>query len=216
MASPTSVEALEQDVVHLLHTKRYDPSILPRLELFINYQVQNNFYDPDANLAVLKLYQFHPSKYNAQVVSKILIKALMSLPSTHFLCALYLIPERKQVDEPIPVISRLAALLESGKFRQFWAESGACRDLLESVPGSLAAVRDFMLDVMARTYRTVDLSTLVDVLDMDGSHVTELVSSRGWTISDGIVTVPGNEENQSRPPSMEEHLSFKQVASKML
>lgn len=216
MAERAAASDLEQEVMQLLQTRRYDPSILPRLEEFVNYQVAQGFCDPDVNLAVLKLYQFYPDKYNAPTVSKILIKALMNLPSTDFLCSLYLIPERRQVDEPIPVISRLAGLLETGRFTEFWAASGACTDLLASIPGSLNAVREFMIEVVARTYKTIDVSKLGEILSLDEKGVMELLQTKGWVERAGVVTCPGNEENQPRPPMMDEHLSFKQVASKML
>lgn len=216
MAEPSPSPDLESEVMQLLQTRRYDPSILPRLEEFVNYQVTHGFCDPDINLAVLKLYQFYPDKYNPSTVSKILIKALMNLPSTDFLCSLYLIPERRQVDEPIPVISRLARLLETGRFNDFWTASGSCADLLTSVPGSLGAVREFMIDVIARTYKTIDLSTLAHVLNLDQGPVLQIVQTKGWAHADGLVTCPNNEENQPRPPTTDEHLSFKQVASKML
>lgn len=216
MADPGPGEELENEVMGLLQNRRYDPEILPRLEEFVSYQVSHRFCDPDVNMAVLKLYQFFPDKYNASVVSKILIKALMNMPSTDFLCSLYLIPERRQVDEPIPVISRLAGLLETGRFVDFWEASGACADLLASVPGFLDSVRDFMVEVVGRTYRTIDVSTLGQVLNLEEAQVLEVVQTKGWTEAKGVITCPSNEENQPRPPMMDEHLSFKQVASKML
>ncbi|CAN8073038.1 unnamed protein product [Agarophyton chilense] len=209
-------ETLEEEINRLLQTKRYDPLILPRLEQFVDYQLSTGFCDSDANLATLKLYQFYPAKYNSAIAAKILIKALMSLPATDFLACLYLIPERCQVDEPIPVITQLADLLERGHFHQFWAASGACRDLLDSVPGSFAAVREFMTDVVSRTYHTIHVSALAQILHLQPHQVLDHVASRAWTVADDIITIPPNEDNQPRPPSMDEQLSFKQVASNML
>lgn len=216
MVEQSVAEDLEKEVMQLLQTRRYDPSTLPRLEEYVDYQVSAGFCDSDVNQAVLKLYQFYPDRYNAATVSKILIKALMSLPSTDFLGSLYLIPERRQVNEPIPVISQLASLLETGRFKDFWDASGSCADLLASVPGSLVAVREFMISVIARTYHTIDSSTLGQILNLDKAGVSEIVQAHNWHEADGIVTCPDNEENQPRPPTLDEHLSFKQVASKML
>lgn len=209
---------LESEVLTLLQTRRYDPEILPTLEAYVDHQVAAgaSHVDPDSNLAVLKLYQFYPERYRVQTVSKILIKALMTLPSTDFLCALYLVPERRQVDEPIPVISRLAELLQTGCFREFWEASGACRKLLESVPGSLEAVRKFMSSVIERTYRVIDLHTLGTLLDLQGSELKEAIKLVGWTEADGIVTIPANDENQPMPPSIDEQLTFQKVAATML
>jgi translation initiation factor 3 subunit K len=207
---------LENEVIGLLQTRRYDPDILPRLEEYVAYQVVAQRCDAETNLAVLKLYQFYPTTYHAPTVAKILIKALMTLPSTDFLCALYLIPERKQVDEPIPVITHLASLLETGRFREFWEASGSCADLLASVPGAIDAVRAFMVAVVSRSYRTIDKAVLADLLSLSGPDLDAVVMGNGWTEADGVVSVPANEENQPKPPSVDEQLSFRQVAARML
>lgn len=216
MADDASGENLESEVMELLQTRRYDPSILPKLEEFVDYQVSHRFCDAGANLAVLKLYQFYPEKYNPSTVSKILIKALMNLPTTDFLCALYLIPDRKQVDEPIPVITQLQGLLETGRFKDFWEASGTCADLLASVPGSIDAVRDFMIGVIGRTYKSIDKTTLRELLNLDDGSVDDVIRNHNWQESDGVIDLPSNEENQPRPPIVDEQLSFRQVASRML
>lgn len=78
----------------LLLKQRYNPDILPQLEAYVAAQCAQSTYDLDCNLAVLKLYQFHPDTTNVAVVSKILLKAMMSLPSTDYITCTYLIPER--------------------------------------------------------------------------------------------------------------------------
>lgn len=207
---------LESEVMMLLQNRRYDPNILPRLEEFVNYQVEKRFCDSGANLAVLKLYQFYPTQYNPTIVAKILIKALMSLPSTDFLCALYLIPERKQVDEPIPVIMRLQELLETGKFQTFWEESGSCIQLLESVPGAIDAIREFMVAVIARSYKSIDKKVLVLLLKLDDNGLRKVMDKEGWKEVNGVVVLPENAENQPKPPVHEEQLTFRQVAEQLL
>jgi translation initiation factor 3 subunit K len=210
--------SLENEVIGLLQTRRYDPEILPRLEAYVDHQVAGGraLNDADSNLAVLKLYQFYPAHYRAETVAKILIKALMTLPSTDFLCALYLVPDRRQVDEPIPVIAKLAELLETGCFKEFWEAAGSCRDLLESVPGSLEAVREFMAGVVARMYRRVDVAVLSELFELDEAGVREVCAQNQWEVVDGVVQIPANDENQPKPPTGDESLSFAQVAAKML
>jgi len=39
---------------------RYNPENLKKLERYVQVQCQENVYDLEANLAVLKLYQFNP------------------------------------------------------------------------------------------------------------------------------------------------------------
>lgn len=211
--------SLEEEVGALLQTQRYDPVILPKLEAYVDHQVTSGrgHCDSDANLAVLKLYQFYPTRYRPDTVSKILIKALTTLPSTDFLTALYLVPDHHQVNEPLPVIAKLADLLETGAFVEFWEAAGMCRTLLESVPGSLDAIRDFMLSVVRRTYRTIDVAVLRGLLDLPEARVREVCAENTWEVdNDGVVSIPVNEENQPRPPTGDEFLSFAMVAKKML
>ena len=137
---------LAETCTALLSKQRYNPEILPQLEAFVAEQCAKNTYDLDCNLAVLKLYQFHPDTTNVSVVSKILLKAMMSLPSTDYITCTYLIPERvvrafsppppcspreiwpaqlgsrcaQQEMELIASIATLASLLEACSFRQFW------------------------------------------------------------------------------------------------
>lgn len=211
-----SARDLEREVITILQNKRYDRNSLPQLEQYVDCQVEQQLNDSETNLAVLKLYQFYPQTYNASVVSKILIKALMNLPSTDFLCALYLIPERRQVDEPVPIISRLASLLETGCFTQFWSDAGACADLLASVPGSLDSIREFILSVVARTYHTIDLPVLAEIINLEEEDAIDLVTTKGWTVSGSIVTCPRSDDNHPAPRTADEQLSFRQVASKIL
>lgn len=210
--------SLEEEVSGLLQSSRYNPDILPRLEAYVDHQLTSGraHVDSDANIAVLKLYQFYPHLYRPDTVSKILIKALTTLPSTDFLTCLYLVPDARQVDEPLPVIAKLADLLETGAFVEFWEAAGACRQLLESVPGSLDAVRHFMLGVVKRTYKTIDVDVLGRLLDLNHDAVARTCQEAGWSIEGAVVVIPANDENQPKAPTGDEFLSFAMVAKKML
>jgi translation initiation factor 3 subunit K len=85
---------MEGEVSKLLQADRYSPEIIPQLEKYVQEQVAAKTYNLEANLALLKLYQFHSDKANVKVISQILIKALMNMPSTDFLLAAYLISEK--------------------------------------------------------------------------------------------------------------------------
>jgi translation initiation factor 3 subunit K len=85
---------MEDQINKLLQADRYSPEIIPQLEKFVQQQVDSKTYHLEANLALLKLYQFHSDKANVQIISRILIKALMNMPSTDFLLAAYLISEK--------------------------------------------------------------------------------------------------------------------------
>ena len=56
-------------------------------------QSRENAYDLEANLAVLKLYQFNPHNYNTDIVAQILLKALTNYPHTDFILCKCLLSE---------------------------------------------------------------------------------------------------------------------------
>lgn len=70
-------------------TKFSEDSIRP-LEEF----ARSKEYSLEANLALLKLYQFFPTRANREVIALILVKALTQLPQNDFLLYSYVIPER--------------------------------------------------------------------------------------------------------------------------
>ena len=67
----------------LTSCSRYNPENLATLEKYVQVQSQENAYDLEANLAVLKLYQFN-QQYNSDITTQILLKALTNLPHTDF------------------------------------------------------------------------------------------------------------------------------------
>ena len=69
-------------------------------------------YDLDANLAVLRHYNFSPEQANITTTAKILILAQMRLPEHDFSQMLHLIPERVQV---WPRTTRALRLLEGAR-----------------------------------------------------------------------------------------------------
>jgi len=136
----------------LLAKQRYNPDILPQLEAYVKAQAANNTYDIDCNLAVLKLYQFHPDSTDVEVISKVLLLALMRLPSTDYISCMYLVPERVEEMELITSITTLGSLLETCSFRQFWTTLAPQREeLIKGVPGFEQAVRDFVCATMRIT-----------------------------------------------------------------
>ena len=68
-------------VEQLVAVNRYNPDILPDLENYVNEQVSSETYSLDANLCLLRLYQFEPERMNTQIVARILVKALTTMPT---------------------------------------------------------------------------------------------------------------------------------------
>merc|ERR1712087_79614 len=189
----------------LLAKQRYNPDILPELEAFVDAQCANASYDLDCNLAVLKLYQFHPDKSNITTVAKILVKALMNLPATDYLLCTYLIPERVQEVELISDVAAIAKLLEKCSFRQVWEAVEPLREqLLSGVAGFDAAIGEFILRTMQITYQSIPASHLEESLNVNNTQLMEILAGRGWPCTDGIVTVTLNDDNIAKPPKVDD------------
>ncbi|CAG2175858.1 unnamed protein product [Oppiella nova] len=98
----------------------YNPDNLDELERYVTRQSQDNYYDLEANLAVLKLYQFNPSQTKKQTVIKILLKALTALPNTDFVLCKCLIDSTLLEEENIALITKdIKKILKSEK-RSEW------------------------------------------------------------------------------------------------
>merc|ERR1712126_25320 len=94
-------ETMRAQVAELLRgIDRYNPEHLTTLEAYVNAQAQEVTYDLEANLTVLKLYQFNPGYYNQFSVGQILFKALTNLPHTDLvMCKCLIEPGRLDGEE---------------------------------------------------------------------------------------------------------------------
>jgi len=171
----------------------------------VNAQCSSGTYDLDCNLAVLKLYQFHPEKNNVDTVAKILVKALMQQPATDYLMCTYLIPERVQETEVVSNIAAVAALLETCAFRQVWPALEPLQSgVLQAVPGFADAIRGFVLDTLQITYQGIPEAHVCASLNLDAAALPALLAERGWSSKDGIVSVPANDDNTAKPRKPDE------------
>ncbi|KAL0660230.1 hypothetical protein Bca4012_080815 [Brassica carinata] len=206
MESPK--EQSSYTVEQLVAVNPFNPEILPDLENYVNEQVTSQTYSLDANLCLLRLYQFEPERMNTHVVARILIKALMAMPTPDFSLCLFLIPERVQMEEQFKALIVLSHYLETGRFQQFWDEAAKNRHFLESVLRKLSkAYASHLLSlsyqklprsVLAEKYLTFDNSLL---LNMDGASLDKFiehqVANNGWIVEKegGSIVLPQNEFN---------------------
>ena len=78
-------------------------SLLTNLAYFI-FQAREKAYDLEANLALLKLYQFNPTYSNLEVVMQILLKSLTNLPHTDFVLCKCLLSQEVLEDPQVNLI----------------------------------------------------------------------------------------------------------------
>lgn len=74
-------------------TTRYNPEIISTLEEYVVFQTEAGYYDFEANLSLLKIYQFRPSTVNKDASVQLLLKALTQLPSTDFVTLKCVLPQ---------------------------------------------------------------------------------------------------------------------------
>lgn len=194
---------------------RYNEDIIPNLEVYVNYQNDNRTYDFDANLALLKLYQFYPMRTNLEIVAKILAKAMMNLPSTDFLLSTYLISEQVEVGKDIEDLQELANYLETAKFREFWKEmqNSSCRDLLSSIKGFDDAMRAFVIKTVSITHQSIALDVLAENLALTPKECDQFVAENGWKADEHMVYFPVNQDNQAKAKKYVENIQFSQMNS---
>ncbi|XP_062091217.1 eukaryotic translation initiation factor 3 subunit K [Humulus lupulus] len=197
-------QQVAQMVEQLLAVNPYNPEILSELENYVNEQVSSQTYSLDANLCLLRLYQFEPERMSSQIVARILVKALMAMPAPDFGLCLFLIPERVQMEEQFKTLIVLSHYLETGRFRQFWDEAAKSRHIVEVVPGFEQAIQDYAIHVLSLTYQKVPRSVLAEAINIEGLSLDKFleqhVANSGWILEKGhargqLIVLPRNEFN---------------------
>ncbi|XP_078441351.1 eukaryotic translation initiation factor 3K [Wolffia australiana] len=181
-----SPQQVSLTVEELLAVNPYNPDILPDLENYANEQVASQTYSLDANLCLLRHYQFEPERMNIQIVIRILVKALMALPAPDFNLCLFLVPERVQMEEQIKTLIVLSHFLETARFQQFWDEAAKNRHILDAVPGFEQAIQAYAVHVLSLTYQKVPRSILAEAVNIEGLVLDRFVefhvANSGWSV----------------------------------
>eukprot|EP00745_Piridium_sociabile_P032105 TRINITY_DN5381_c0_g1_i4.p1 TRINITY_DN5381_c0_g1~~TRINITY_DN5381_c0_g1_i4.p1 ORF type:complete len:236 (-),score=63.52 TRINITY_DN5381_c0_g1_i4:255-905(-) len=210
-------EAMRATVTSLLRgIDRYNPENLPTLERYVQMQAQENTYDLEANLAVLKLYQFNPGYFQTEIAALILLKALTNLPHTDFLLCKCLMDATRLTEIPISKVLELAEDLEMCDFEHFWMEVRDDPDLIGSVEGFEDNVRKFICHVVATTFQTIEQEKLQQLL----GHVTPMVALQwstkyGWTTDSNDMVFVSNQEESIKTKNITENITFDSVAGIM-
>lgn len=201
---PQHQEVVSYTVEQLVAVNPYNPDILSELENYVNEQVSSQTYSLDANLCLLRLYQFEPERMSTQIVARILVKALMAMPAPDFSLCLFLIPERVQMEEQFKTLTVLSHYLETGRFRQFWDEAAKNRHIVEAVPGFEQAIQTYAIHLLSLTYQKVPRYMLAEAINIEGlsldKFLEQQVSSCGWTLEKGhgqvqLIVLSSNEFN---------------------
>lgn len=191
-------------VEQLVAVNPYNPDILSDLENYVNEQVSSQTYSLDANLCLLRLYQFEPERMSIQIVARVLIKALMAMPAPDFSLCLFLIPEHVQLQDQFKTLIVLSHYLETARFRQFWDDAAKNRSMLDVVPGFDQAIQNYAIHVLSVTYQKVPRTVLAEAINMEGVSLDKFVdyqvANSGWALDKSqarsqLIVLPRNEFN---------------------
>uniref|UniRef100_A0A665TX43 Eukaryotic translation initiation factor 3 subunit K n=1 Tax=Echeneis naucrates TaxID=173247 RepID=A0A665TX43_ECHNA len=184
-----SFEQMRANVGKLLRgIDRYNPENLATLERYVETQARENAYDLEANLAVLKLYQFNPAYFQTQVTSQILLKALTNLPHTDFTLCKCMIDQTHQEERPIRQILYLGNLLETCHFQSFWTSLEENRELIDGITGFEDSVRKY-------------------------TQVKVWMNKYGWTENEDGQIFIYNQEESVKPKNIVEKIDFESECS---
>jgi len=164
--------------------ERYNPENITLLESYVDAQVRENGYDLEANLALLKLYQFNSGLFNANAVFMIMVKALTNLPHTDFdLCKSLLPLDFLDSNPTVKNILEMAELLETCKFKQFWerVKQEGCKEITDPIVGFEDSVRKFVCHTISITYQRIPEETLYELLGLSNEpEVEKWISRNNW------------------------------------
>merc|ERR1712014_257363 len=122
--SLTTLDSIKANLAQSLSgIERYNPNNIATLENYVQVQVDDNGYDLEANLALLKLYQFNPTELSMEYVCKVLLKSLANLPHSDFLLCKSLLSLETLEDPTVKNIQIMAEMLETCSFKEFWEKS---------------------------------------------------------------------------------------------
>uniref|UniRef100_A0A8C5GS39 Eukaryotic translation initiation factor 3 subunit K n=1 Tax=Gouania willdenowi TaxID=441366 RepID=A0A8C5GS39_GOUWI len=180
----SSFEQMRTNVGELLRgIDRYNPENLSTLERYVETQARENAYDLEANLAVLKLYQFNPAYFQTTVTSQILLKALTNLPHTDFTLCKCMIDQTHQEERPIRQILYLGNLLETCHFQSFWTSLEENKELIDGIAGFQDSVRKY-------------------------TQVKVWMNKYGWTENEEGQIFISNQEESVKPKNIVEKIDF--------
>ncbi|KAL7301794.1 eukaryotic translation initiation factor 3 subunit K [Trichogramma pretiosum] len=214
------VDAMKAQLAEKLKgIERYNPENLPFLTEYVELQVKENAYDLDANLAVLKLFQFNPTQFDKDITCMILLKALTNLPHTDFVLCKCLLNERIMKDEDIACIIQLSNMLEECEFQRAWDQIERMSGLIHKITGFHDSIRKFVCHVVGITFQTIHKSLLIELLggklEVNDAVLKQWIKKYGWKEQgEGIIFIANQDEN-IKTKNITEKIDFDNVANLM-
>mgnify|MGYP001107702173 CR=1 FL=1 len=126
---------------------------------------------------------------------------------------MYVVPEALRTDAGVVALVELEALLQAGKFAEFWAAAGApaTRALLDGVTGFDELARAGIARVVARLYAKIELAVLAELVAVADAKAA--AEAFGWAVEGTCAIPPPTADNSARPKkAVDEMLKYTEVA----
>jgi len=201
----------------MLEKSRYSVDILPTLFECVEAQARDGFYEGDVNLAVLKLFQFHPKPHEnvveVPILLKILALALMRYPASDFKLCLFLVPSAYHHHENVSGLVKLAEKLEACQYVEFWQLLKENKEVINLVPGLEETLRKSIFDAVALTYQEIPCKELLGFLNSSQESIEKQfdVVRKGENFV--MPANPYNQPKQTTQSSGQAEVQFPQLAS---
>lgn len=198
--------------------ERYNPHNIETLERFVDMQVDENGYDLEANLALLKLYQFNPTMLNLEYVCKVLLKTLANLPHSDFLLCKSLLSLEILDDPTVKQIQSMADMLESCNFKEFWEKNRTVEfaKLTRAISGFEDSMRKFVCHVISTTYQRIPEERLAELLGLqDENLLNQWIKKNGWNTDEANYVTITNQDESIKTKKITEKIDLESVAGIM-
>lgn len=198
--------------IQAIKADRYNIGHIAVLQAYVVDQVHKGYYDFEANVILLRLYQGNPSLRDDRTVTFILVKALMNLPACDFHLCLCLVPQTFQLKEPIRSLKTFYDLLEAAQFELFWNKLDTANEetksLVNQIPGFRHAIIAYIVEIVQMTYQNLPASSARQMLNITNGNDDALNAIGTLDVATQIVTMPLSHANQFRPKTFKENISF--------
>ncbi|KAI9033129.1 armadillo-type protein [Hyaloraphidium curvatum] len=197
--------------------ERYNPEKIPALEGYLDSQLRNDTYDRDANLALLKLYQFNPDLLNPDVAAAALVKALTALPDPDFGLCCCLLTDEVCAQTALVILTKMQQMLETASFKEFWAflkENEEARRIVDICSNFDDRVRDFIARTLAAAYQSVSIKLVGEWLELDDEGARDYVAGLGWSMDESdrdVACPPLTSDNDIKAAVVTESIRFESL-----
>lgn len=201
----------------------YNPNNLDILLQYLDEQCADNHYDLEANLTILRLYQFrvntdlNESDCDKKVIIKILLKALTALPNTDFiLCKSLIHPslfEEETIDLEFQHVLNLHKNLETCNFEEFWKLLRSDPGVYLNITGFEDSIRKFICYVVKITFQTIPKELLCKLLGgLEETQLKYWIKINEWEEREPGFVFISNQEELIKSKNIKEKIEFDSVA----